>query len=189
MTGNLAGRGRAARRIAATGLAVLSLAVAGCDSSKSKQLIREGNAYFKEQLYEDALKKYEAAQALDPNEVRLDKFVAMGYMALYNPGSTHPKDIEALTRAIEHFKKYLAAKPDDEKAARFLVTTYMNAQKYDEAIKYFKELVEKHPRTRRRSRRSPCSTQSRATTKTPSCGRRNAARWNRTTPRSSTRWA
>ena len=32
-----------------------------------------------------------------------------------------------------------------DKAARFLVTTYMNAQKYDEAIKYFKELVEKHP--------------------------------------------
>ena len=145
MTGNLTGRGRTVRRIAAAGLAVLSLGVAGCDKFKSKQLIREGNAYFKEQLYEDALKKYEAAQALDPTEVRLDKFVAMGYMALYNPGSTHPKDIEALNRSIEHFKKYLAAKPDDEKAARFLVTTYMNAQKYDEAIKYFKELVEKHP--------------------------------------------
>jgi len=146
MTGNLTGRGRTVRRIAAFLLAVLSLGAAGCDKFKSKQLIREGNSYFKEQLYEDALKKYEAAQALDPNEVRLDKFVAMGYMALYNPGSTHPKDLDALNRSIEHFKKYLAAKPDDDKAAKFLVTTYMNAQKYDEAIKYFKELVEKHPR-------------------------------------------
>ena len=145
MTENLTGRGRTVRRIAAAALTVLSLGVVGCDKFKSKQLIREGNAYFKEQLYDDALKKYEAAQALDPTEVRLDKFVAMGYMALYNPGSTHPKDLEALSRSIEHFKKYLAAKPDDEKAARFLVTTYMNAQKYDEAIKYFKELVEKHP--------------------------------------------
>jgi len=145
MTGNLTGRGRTVRRIAAAGLAVLSLGAAGCDKFKSKQLIREGNAYFKEQLYEDALKKYEAAQALDPSEVRLDKFVAMGYMALYNPGSTHPKDQEALNRSIEHFKKYLAAKPEDDKAAKFLVTTYMNAQKYDDAIKYFKELVAKHP--------------------------------------------
>src|SRR5271169_5219036 len=145
MTGNLTGRGRAVRRIAATGLAVLSLGVAGCDKFKSKQLIREGNAYFKEQLYEDALKKYEAAQALDPTEVRLDKFVAMGYMALYNPGSTHPKDQEALEKSIEHFKKYLAAKPDDDKAAKYLVTTYMNSQRLDDAIAYFKELVEKHP--------------------------------------------
>ena len=145
MTGNFSGRGRTVRRIAAVSLAVLSLGAAGCDKFKSKQLIREGNAYFKEQLYEDALKKYEAAQALDPSEVRLDKFVAMGYMALYNPGSTHPKDQEALNRSIEHFKKYLAAKPEDDKAAKFLVTTYMNAQKYDDAIKYFKELVAKHP--------------------------------------------
>jgi tetratricopeptide (TPR) repeat protein len=145
MTGNLTGWGRTGRRIAAAGLAVLSLGAAGCDKFKSKQLIREGNAYFKEQLYEDALKKYQAAQALDPSEVRLDKFVAMGYMALYNPGSTHPKDQEALNRSIEHFKKYLAAKPEDDKAAKFLVTTYMNAQKYDDAIKYFKELVVKHP--------------------------------------------
>jgi len=145
MTGNLTGRGRTVRRIAAASLAVLSLGAAGCDKFRSKQLIREGNAYFKEQLYEDALKKYEAAQALDPSEVRLDKFVAMGYMALYNPGSTHPKDQEALNRSIEHFKKYLAAKPEDDKAAKFLVTTYMNAQKYDDAIKYFKELVAKHP--------------------------------------------
>lgn len=149
MTGNLIGRGRTVRRIAAASLAVLSLGAAGCDKFKSKQLIREGNSYFKEQLYEDALKKYEAAQALDPGEVRLDKFVAMGYMALYNPGSTHPKDQEALSRSIEHFKKYLAAKPEDDKAAKFLVTTYMNAQKYDDAIKYFKELVVTHPKDSR----------------------------------------
>ena len=146
MTMNRTGGERTARWLAAAALVLLSFGAAGCDKFKSKQLIREGNAYFKEQLYEDALKKYEQAQALDPDEVRLDKFVAMGNMALYNPGSTHPKDIAALTKAIEHFKKYLAARPDDEKAAKFLVTTYMNAQKYDDAIEYFKDFIGKHPK-------------------------------------------
>jgi tetratricopeptide (TPR) repeat protein len=138
--------GEMGQRFAAATLVLLFLAAAGCDKFKSKQLIREGNAYFKEQLYEDALKKYEQAQALDPDEVRLDKFVAMGNMALYNPGSTHPKDVAALEKSIEHFKKYLAARPEDEKAAKFLVTTYMNAQRYDDAIAYFKDFIGNHPK-------------------------------------------
>ncbi len=137
------GQGRRWPRVAA--LLVLSVVGSGCNKFKSKQLIREGNAYFKEQLYEDALKKYDAALALDPNEVRLHKFVAMGNMALYNPGSTHEKDKQALERAIEHFKIYLAARPEDEKAARYLVTTYMNSQRYDDAIAYFKDWYGKHP--------------------------------------------
>jgi len=134
------------RRLLTLGaIALLAIPAAGCDKFKSKQLIREGNAFFKEQMYEEALKRYKQAKELDPEEVRLDKFVAMGYMALYNPGSTHPKDVEAMTQAVSHFKTYLAAKPDDDKAAKYLVTTYMNAQKYDEAIGYFKDLFQKHP--------------------------------------------
>jgi tetratricopeptide (TPR) repeat protein len=137
---------RTLSRVAAALLvAVLAVSLAGCNRFKARQLIRQGNTYFKEQLYEDALKKYQEAKELDPNEVKLDKFLAMGYMALYNPGSTHPKDQEALEKAIEHFKKYLAVKPDDEKASKFLMTTYMNAQKYDDAIEYFKDFIQKHP--------------------------------------------
>jgi tetratricopeptide (TPR) repeat protein len=150
MTATLAGTGRGRdsrfRRFLSLGaIALLALSASGCNKFKSKQLIREGNAFFKQQMYEEALKRYKEAKELDPEEVRLEKFVAMGYMALYNPGSTHQKDIDALENAVTHFKTYLAAKPEDDKAAKYLVTTYMNAQKYDEAIGYFKELFQKHP--------------------------------------------
>jgi tetratricopeptide (TPR) repeat protein len=73
------------------------------------------------------------------------KFLAMGNMALYNPGSTHPKDQEALEKSIKYFKEYLAAKPEDDKAAKYLVTTYMNASRFEDAINYFKEWFTKHP--------------------------------------------
>ena len=135
-----------ARRAAALAIAALAVTFMGCNRLQSRQLIRKGNQYFKEQLYSDALEKYKQAQELDPKEVRLDKFIAMSYMGMYNPGSQNQKDIDALANAIEYFKKYLAVKPDDEKAAKLLVTTYMNSQKYDEAIDFFKDMVQRNPK-------------------------------------------
>ena len=142
-------RSRLRRVVAVGGLVLLGTAATGCqkvvDQFKAKQVIRKGNQYFKEQLYEDALKQYEQAMKLDPAEVRIKKFVAMANMAVYNPGSQHPKDLKALETAIKHFKEYLAVKPDDESAAKFLVTTYMNSRRYDDAIEYFKALIKAHP--------------------------------------------
>lgn len=141
-------RSRLRRVMAVAGLALVVTTGTGCqrvvDQFKAKQLIRKGNAYFKEQLYEDALKQYEEAAKLDPSEVRLRKFVAMANMAIYSPGSQHPKDVAALEAAIKNFKEYLAARPDDEGAAKFLVTTYMNSRRYDDAIQYFKDWIKVH---------------------------------------------
>ncbi len=142
-------RSRLRRVVAVGGLVLLGTTTMGCqkvvDQFKAKQLIRKGNQYFKEQLYEDALKQYEQAMKLDPTEVRIKKFVAMANMATYNPGSQHEKDIKALETSIKYFKEYLAAKPEDEGAAKFLVTTYMNSRRYDDAIEYFKGLIKAHP--------------------------------------------
>jgi pentatricopeptide repeat protein len=138
---------RAGARVSALLVAAsLALTVTGCNRLQSRQLIRKGNQYFKEQLYADALEKYKQAKELDPKEIRLDKFIAMSYMGMYNPASTNPKDAEALENAIENFKKYLAAKPDDEKAAKLLVTTYMNSGKIDEAIDFFKDMLQRNPK-------------------------------------------
>ena len=109
-------RSRLRRVVAVGGLVLLGTTTMGCqkvvDQFKAKQLIRKGNQYFKEQLYEDALKQYEEAAKLDPSEVRLRKFVAMANMAIYSPGSQHPKDVAALEAAIKNFKEYLAVRPD-----------------------------------------------------------------------------
>jgi pentatricopeptide repeat protein len=140
------GRRTALRRATVAALAVSVLAATGCDRLRSRQLIRKGNQYFKEQLYSDALAKYQQAKALDPKEVRLDKFIAMSYMGMYNPGSSDPKNADALQNAIENFKTYLAERPDDEKAAKLLVTTYMNSGKIDEAIEFFKEMLQRNPK-------------------------------------------
>jgi len=141
-------RSRLRRVMAVGGLILLATTATGCqkvvDQFKAKQVIRKGNAYFKQQLYEDALKQYEEAMKLDPTEIRIKKFVAMGNMAIYNPGSQHPKDVAALETSIKYFKEYLAVMPEDQNAAKFLVTTYMNSRRYDDAIQYFKDWLKIH---------------------------------------------
>ncbi|MBK8598822.1 MAG: tetratricopeptide repeat protein [Holophagales bacterium] len=141
-------RSRLRRVMAVGGLILLATTATGCqklvDQFKAKQVIRKGNAYFKQQLYEDALKQYEEAMKLDPTEIRIKKFVAMGNMAIYQPGSQHAKDIKALETAIKYFKEYLAVMPEDQNAAKFLVTTYMNSRRYDDAIQYFKDWLKLH---------------------------------------------
>ena len=141
-------RSRLRRLTAVGGLILLASTGTGCrklvDQFKAKQVIRKGNAYFKAQLYDDALKQYEEAMKLDPTEIRIKKFVAMGNMAIYNPGSQHPKDLAALETSIKYFKEYLAVMPEDQNAAKFLVTTYMNSRRYDDAIQYFKDWLKIH---------------------------------------------
>jgi len=145
---------RAPRRflsLGATALLVVCLtSLTGCDKFKSKQLIREGNAFFKEQMYEEALKRYKQAKDLDPQEVRLDKFVAMGYMALYNPGSTHPKDVDYCDKALAAFEKLMTLQAPDaataEKIRNYYVATLVAADRTDKVIAYYEDLLKKDPR-------------------------------------------
>jgi tetratricopeptide (TPR) repeat protein len=127
-------------------LAVALGTVAGCGRFQARQMIRKGNEHFKAQQYEDALKYFQDAKKLDPGEMRLNKFVGYAAMALYQPGSTHDKDLEYATLAIDSFKKYLATEPkDQEKVQQFLMTMYMNSGQLDQAIAFFKQYMNTHP--------------------------------------------
>jgi tetratricopeptide (TPR) repeat protein len=121
-------------------------AASGCSRFQARQLIRKGNDFFKTQQYEDALRLYREAQTLDPDEVRLHKFIGYAAMGLYQPGSTHEKDLEYASLAIESFKKYLDTAPkDSDKISQFLVTCYMNTNRIEDAIGFFKQYLGTHP--------------------------------------------
>lgn len=124
---------------------VLALLAGGCSKLRARQLVREANEHYKAGRYEDAIKLYQQAEAIEPQEVRIKKFIAYAYMALYQPGSRHPKDVAAADNAIAYFKRYLQVRPDDQKVAQSLVTMYMNSDRLAEAIAYFKQYSTDHP--------------------------------------------
>jgi len=136
------------RQRAATGaaLTVLVLVLAGCDKIKSKQEIKKGNEFFKAANYEAALTSYQEALKLDPGEKKIYKNIGLAYMGRYQPGSKHPKDLEFAQKAIQNLDTYVQAFPQDRKAREFLVSMYLATDRYDDAIKFYEEMLKQDPK-------------------------------------------
>jgi tetratricopeptide (TPR) repeat protein len=126
------------------GLAIL-LSTAACNKFQSRSEIRAGNELFRVGKYDTALAKYDRALQLDPGEKKIYKNIGLAYMGMYQPGSTHPKDLEYAQKAIDYLRKYVEAYPDDKKAPEYLVTMYLNAKRIDDALAFFQAYSQKHP--------------------------------------------
>jgi tetratricopeptide (TPR) repeat protein len=133
-------------RAAVAVLILLAAAQIGCDKIKSRQEIKKGNEYFKATQYQAALASYQDAQRLDPGEKKLDKFIGETYMALYQPGSKHQKDLEFSANAIKHLQTYLQAYPNDRKVREYLVSMYLAVDRYDDAIGFYQDLLKNDPK-------------------------------------------
>jgi tetratricopeptide (TPR) repeat protein len=130
------------------GVAVLllgTLAVSGCNKIRARQEIKKGNEFFKATQYQAALANYQEALRLDPGESRLHKFIGETYMALYQPGSKHPKDIEFANKAIQELQTYLKDYPNDKKVREFLVSMYLAMDRFDDAIAFYQDLLKVNP--------------------------------------------
>ncbi len=135
------------RAAAAASLFIAVVALSGCNKIKSKQEIKRGNEFLKATQYQSALAAYEEALRLDPGETKLHKHIGIAYMGMYQPGSKHAKDLEFAQKAIDNLKQYVAAYPEDNKALEYLVSMYLNTERYDDAIDFYQNvLLKKDPK-------------------------------------------
>src|SRR5499426_1105382 len=135
------------RAAAAAFLLLATIFAAGCNKIKSKQEVKRGNEFLKAAQYQSALSAYQEALRLDPGETKLHKHIGIAYMGMYQPGSKHPKDLEFAQKAIDNLKQYVAAYPEDKKALEYLVSMYLNTERYDDAIDFYENnLLKKDPK-------------------------------------------
>jgi tetratricopeptide (TPR) repeat protein len=139
---------RARLRAASAAIVLLAvLAFPGCNKIKSKQETKKGNEFLKAAQYESALSAYQEALRLDPSETKLHKHIGIAYMGMYTPGSKHPKDMEFSQKAIDNLKQYVAAYPEDPKVLEYLVSMYLNTERFDDAIAFYQaEVLKRNPK-------------------------------------------
>ena len=136
------------RKVAVTPLLVVLAAtvlLSGCDTLKARMELNRGNKYYKDEKYKDALFHFQEGLKADPSLKFAWRSVAFAAMTLYRPGNEEKENLQYADVAIDAFKKYIAAFPEDTKAQEFLIGTYDNAGRFDDVMKYLEGQVKANP--------------------------------------------
>jgi tetratricopeptide (TPR) repeat protein len=112
-------------------------------------LLKDGNALYNAQKYEEAIKKYQQIVVLDPNSWDANYLTAVSYLALYHPGSDHPKDKEYAEKGLAAFEKALALTPPSaevkEKTEKYYLSFLDSTGDKDKAIAYLEKQLAGRP--------------------------------------------
>ena len=125
--------------------ALLVLPAVGCGKVQARAELKKGNSYYQQEQYAKALDYFKRGMELDPDATFAWRSVGLSALALYRPGDNEPKNTQYAATAVDAFEKYLADYPDDAKVEDYLLSTYVNARKFDEAIAFIDQRLAEKP--------------------------------------------
>lgn len=125
--------------------ALLLVSAVGCGKVQARAELKKGNSYYQQEQYSKAMDRYQKGLELDPDATFAWRSLGLSALALYRPGDEDPKNKQYATTAIDAFEKYLAEYPDDEKVEDYLMATYVNAEKYQEALAFIDRRLQEKP--------------------------------------------
>ena len=125
--------------------ALLVLPAVGCGKVQARAELKKGNSYYQQEQYARALDYFKRGMELDPDATFAWRSVGLSALALYRPGDNDPKNVQYAETAVDAFEKYLAEFPDDTKVEDYLLSTYVNARKFDEALAFIDQRMAARP--------------------------------------------
>ena len=121
---------------------LILLPALGCGKIEARAQLKKGNSLYQSESYVKAISEY---KKLDPDATFAWRSLGLASLALYRPGDDSPKNVEYADTAINAFEKYLADYPKDEKVEEYLMSTLVNAKKYDESLAFIDRRVKEMP--------------------------------------------
>jgi Flp pilus assembly protein TadD len=109
------------------------------DRSKARSLLEKGKELYRNDQDSEAVQTLAEAARLDPDLAEAHFRLALGYESL---GKQEDAEKE-YKKAVEGYKKYLAANPDDAEAHYALGQTYAGLGQYSEAIREYREATKR----------------------------------------------
>jgi len=106
----------------------------GCHKVQARAELKKGNALYANEEYREALQEFQKGLELDPGVTFAWRSVGLTALALFKPGDESPENKQFADTAIDAFQKYLADYPDDDKVRDYLLSTFVNTKRYDDAL-------------------------------------------------------
>src|SRR5258706_1876495 len=136
---------RRMHRLFVFAVAVGGLLLGGCDSLRARRAAQQAVSLYHKGEVLAAANKFEDAARLDPNIPPIQLDLGFANLALYQQTPRADTGQAAAGRAVAAFERYLQLRPDEERARIFLVQTFVDTGRYDDAVAYFRPQVEKSP--------------------------------------------
>jgi tetratricopeptide (TPR) repeat protein len=138
------------RRGCVAALIVATLfAAQGCEKMKAQGFHKHGNELYAAEKYDQAIAEYAKLLAIEPDNWDGNYLTAVSYLALYHPGSEHPKDKEYAEKGIAAFERTLKLTPPNdevrEKTEKFYLSFLDSTGDKDKAIKYLETQLATRP--------------------------------------------
>jgi tetratricopeptide (TPR) repeat protein len=121
----------------------------GCEGFKERIFLKKANELYTAQKYEEAIAQYDELLKLNPKSWDGNYLKSVSYLALYHPGSEHPKDKEYAEKGLASFEKTLELTPrspeEREKTERFYLSFLDSTGDKDKAIAYLEKQLSTRP--------------------------------------------
>jgi tetratricopeptide (TPR) repeat protein len=133
----------------AVSILTLVIAAQGCPAVKARGFHKRGNELYAAEKYDEAIAEYAKLLAIEPNNWDGNYLTSVSYLALYHPGSEHPKDKEYAIKGIAAFEKTLSIQAPSaevrEKTERFYLSFLDSTGDKDKAIQYLETQLKQRP--------------------------------------------
>jgi tetratricopeptide (TPR) repeat protein len=130
-------------------LSIVAVGCNGCDALKERMLLKRGNELYSAQKYDEAVVQYQKILQIDPKNWDANYLTSVSYLALYHPGSEHPKDKEYAEKGIAAFEKTLNLQPPSQEAhdktEKYYLSFLDSTGDKDKAIAYLEKQLESRP--------------------------------------------
>jgi len=126
-------------------LGAFAVGSSGCDTIRARSRAQDGVRAYREGDVIAAAKSFEEAQKLDPTIPTVWLDLGFASLSVYQLAPHSPSGSIAGARAISAFERYLALRPGEERATAYLVQTFVDTSRYEDAEKFFSAAVEKKP--------------------------------------------
>lgn len=124
---------------------LLSMTAVSCNQVRSRMAIKDANAAYHAEDYEQALSLYQDAQGFGGKFPELYRSIGYSYIGLYRPGVEEAENAKYADAAIQNLQRYLQLRPEDTAAEEVLINLFLNANRTSQAIQWFEAKLDEEP--------------------------------------------